>query len=125
MFLFAGTTICQFYSRKIKELLKIENQLSELGNIRAIKCDVTSQSDVIRLFCYLERKVGRLGTWCRLTQDILVNNAGSTWGAPLSQYTDEAFNKILKVNLGRFILQTLRIGFYDVSVDGASTFAIC
>jgi len=33
------------------------------------------------------------------TVDILVNNAGATWGAPLENFPDEAWNKVLDVNV--------------------------
>lgn len=31
--------------------------------------------------------------------DVLVNNAGATWGAPLEEYPDSAWDKVLAVNL--------------------------
>ena len=31
--------------------------------------------------------------------DILVNNAGTNWGAPLAEYTDDAFQKVLATNV--------------------------
>jgi NAD(P)-dependent dehydrogenase (short-subunit alcohol dehydrogenase family) len=31
--------------------------------------------------------------------DVLVNNAGTTWGAPLEDYPDEAFDKVFRLNV--------------------------
>src|SRR5205085_8318963 len=31
--------------------------------------------------------------------DILVNNAGTNWGAPLADYSDDAFQKVLATNV--------------------------
>ncbi|MEP6871803.1 MAG: SDR family NAD(P)-dependent oxidoreductase, partial [Anaerolineaceae bacterium] len=31
--------------------------------------------------------------------DILVNNAGATWGAPLADYPDDAFDKVMNLNV--------------------------
>ncbi len=31
--------------------------------------------------------------------DVLVNNAGATWGAPIEEYPDEAWDKVLAINL--------------------------
>nr|WP_085911265.1 SDR family oxidoreductase [Pseudonocardia autotrophica] len=39
--------------------------------------------------------------------DVLVNNAGATWGAPLEDFPDEAWDKLVRVNLtGVFRLTT-------------------
>jgi len=39
----------------------------------------------------VRRELGRL--------DILVNNAGATWGAPIEEYPDSAWDKVLAVNV--------------------------
>jgi NAD(P)-dependent dehydrogenase (short-subunit alcohol dehydrogenase family) len=36
---------------------------------------------------------------CEPKLDILVNNAGTNWGAPLEDYTDDAFQKVLATNV--------------------------
>lgn len=33
--------------------------------------------------------------------DVLVNNAGATWGAPLDEYPDAAFQKVMNLNVIR------------------------
>jgi NAD(P)-dependent dehydrogenase (short-subunit alcohol dehydrogenase family) len=31
--------------------------------------------------------------------DVLVNNAGATWGAPIEEYPDAAFSKVMNLNV--------------------------
>jgi NAD(P)-dependent dehydrogenase (short-subunit alcohol dehydrogenase family) len=31
--------------------------------------------------------------------DILVNNAGATWGAPIEEFSEEAWDKVMKINV--------------------------
>lgn len=43
--------------------------------------------------------------------DLLVNNAGATWGAPLDDFPDDAWHKLVNVNLtGLFRLTTTLLG---------------
>ncbi len=51
--------------------------------------------------------------------EILVNNAGATWGAPLAEYPDDAFDKVIDLNLKgifhltRFLVPLLEKGARD------------
>lgn len=38
--------------------------------------------------------------------DVLVNNAGATWGAPLDEYPDAAFQKVMNLNVTRIFTLT-------------------
>lgn len=38
--------------------------------------------------------------------DVLVNNAGATWGAPLDEYPDAAFQKVMNLNVNRIFTLT-------------------
>ena len=42
--------------------------------------------------------------------DILVNNAGATWGAPAEDYPDEAWHKVMNLNIERDVLPLARGG---------------
>lgn len=66
-------------------------ELSPFGDCMAIVADVTSGESRQQL---LEQVAARLGTL-----NLLVNNAGANWGAPLHEYPDEGFAKVVDTNL--------------------------
>lgn len=73
---------------------KCDQALSELqpfGDCHAVVADVTKVDDRARL---LEETATRLGSL-----SILVNNAGANWGAPLADYPDDGFAKVINTNL--------------------------
>jgi NAD(P)-dependent dehydrogenase (short-subunit alcohol dehydrogenase family) len=41
--------------------------------------------------------------------DVLVNNAGAVWGAPVDEFPDEAFNKVLNLNVKAVFALTRRL----------------
>ena len=65
--------------------------LQKFGDCTAITANVTSGEDRRRLLEEVERHFGGLS--------ILVNNAGANWGAPLANYPDEGFEKVISTNL--------------------------
>ena len=86
----------------------IANQLTERygQNTIGIKCDVTKEEDVIKLFSKVEKNYGRV--------DTIINNAAATGeyllkeGAAFSDFEDyslDLWNKVLNVNLtGAFLV---------------------
>lgn len=73
---------------------KCDQALAELqafGDCDAVVADVTGAEDRARL---LEETAARLGSL-----SILVNNAGANWGAPLAEYPDDGFAKVINTNL--------------------------
>ena len=66
-------------------------ELREFGDCIAITSDVTSSKERGRLLEEVEQYLGDLS--------ILVNNAGANWGAPLAEYPDEGFEKVVSTNL--------------------------
>jgi NAD(P)-dependent dehydrogenase (short-subunit alcohol dehydrogenase family) len=42
--------------------------------------------------------------------DILINNAGATWGAPAQEHSDEAWLKVINLNVNALFLLTREIG---------------
>jgi NAD(P)-dependent dehydrogenase (short-subunit alcohol dehydrogenase family) len=42
--------------------------------------------------------------------DILVNNAGATWGAPAEDYPDEAWNKVMDLNINAMFRLSREVG---------------
>lgn len=78
-------------SRKAEIGEKVVAQLSGLGSIESIPADLSSEEECRRLAEEVSSRVERL--------DILVNNAGATWGAPLEEWDDAAWNRVLNLNV--------------------------
>jgi NAD(P)-dependent dehydrogenase (short-subunit alcohol dehydrogenase family) len=63
-------------------------ELSSLGSVSAIPANLSTEAECLRLAD---------GVGDRL--DVLVNNAGATWGAPLEDYPESAWDKLVALNL--------------------------
>lgn len=76
-------------SRKAAQCQALVDELGDRAY--ALPADASTQEGCRRLAAALRDKVGRL--------DVLINNAGTTWGAPLEEYPDAGWDKVLAVNL--------------------------
>ena len=76
-------------SRKPDACAEAEEHLSEFGDVRSIPADLSRHDECLRLAESLG--VDRL--------HILVNNAGATWGAPLEEFPEAAWDKVIDLNL--------------------------
>ena len=74
-------------SRKADVGEQVVEDLSGLGPIESIPADLSTEDECRRLAAAVADRVDHL--------DILVNNAGATWGAPLEQWDDAAWNRVL------------------------------
>jgi NAD(P)-dependent dehydrogenase (short-subunit alcohol dehydrogenase family) len=80
-------------SRKRQKCEDAAVRLSEFGECIPIVADVTDAGQRLQLVAQLrDKESGGLS--------ILVNNAGANWGGPISDYPDEAFQKVLNTNVG-------------------------
>lgn len=78
-------------SRKADAGEQAVRELEGFGSVASLPADVSSEDECLRLAALLaEREEGL---------HILVNNAGATWGAPLETYPDDAWDKVLALNL--------------------------
>jgi NAD(P)-dependent dehydrogenase (short-subunit alcohol dehydrogenase family) len=66
-------------------------ELSAYGTCIAIPADVGDAADLKRLVTTLSAQEKKL--------DILVNNAGANWAAPIDEYPEAGWDKVLDVNL--------------------------
>ncbi|MBG0828750.1 SDR family oxidoreductase [Planomonospora sp. ID67723] len=82
----AGATV-YISSRKAAE---VEKTAAELG-CTAVPADLSTADGVAALVEAVSAREDRL--------DVLVNNAGATWGAPLEEYPEHAFDKLWGVNV--------------------------
>ncbi|GIH82398.1 3-oxoacyl-ACP reductase [Planobispora rosea] len=85
-FVDAGATV-YISSRKAAD---VEKTAAELGCV-AVPADLSTPDGVAALVEAVSAREERL--------DVLVNNAGATWGAPLEEYPEHAFDKLWGVNV--------------------------
>lgn len=78
-------------SRKAEVGEEVVKELSALGPIESIPADLSTEEECRRLAGEMASRVDRL--------DILVNNAGATWGAPLEEWDDAAWDRVLNLNV--------------------------
>ncbi len=79
-------------SRKKEVCDAVAAELSKAGTCIAIPADLSQEAEAVRLAQEIaDREPGGL--------DILVNNAGANWGAPLAEYPDKAWDKVLGLNV--------------------------
>lgn len=78
-------------SRKATVCDETAVRLSEHGTCISLPHDLATEAGVTALAADLAGREERL--------DILVNNAGASWGAPLEDYPDSAWDKVLAVNV--------------------------
>jgi NAD(P)-dependent dehydrogenase (short-subunit alcohol dehydrogenase family) len=78
-------------SRSEDKCTQALEELAPFGEVAAVAADVTEQEARVKLVAEVEAHFGAL--------DILVNNAGANWGAPLADYPDAGFAKVMDTNL--------------------------
>ncbi|GAA3811003.1 SDR family oxidoreductase [Sphaerisporangium flaviroseum] len=85
-FVAAGATV-YISSRKAAD---VEKTAAELGCV-AVPADLSTPEGIDTLVSAVAEREDRL--------DVLVNNAGATWGAPLEEYPEHAFDKLWGINV--------------------------
>jgi NAD(P)-dependent dehydrogenase (short-subunit alcohol dehydrogenase family) len=78
-------------SRKADVLDEVAAELSKVGECHAIAADLSAEAECRRLAEAVAARESSL--------DILVNNAGATWGAPLEQFDEAAWERALALNV--------------------------
>jgi NAD(P)-dependent dehydrogenase (short-subunit alcohol dehydrogenase family) len=78
-------------SRKAEVCAQVAEELSAVGECRALPADLSTEAGCRRLAAEVGEREGRV--------HVLVNNAGATWGAPLEDYPAAAWDKVLALNL--------------------------
>ena len=89
-FVDAGATV-NVASRKAEACEETAAELSKKGTCVGIPADLASEEGCRRLAEEIASRHDRL--------DILVNNAGATWGAPLAEHDEAAFERVLALNV--------------------------
>jgi NAD(P)-dependent dehydrogenase (short-subunit alcohol dehydrogenase family) len=78
-------------SRKASECEKVAQELSAFGECHGIGADLGTQEGAKTLADAIGKHESKL--------DVLVNNAGANWGAPITEYPDSAWDKVLALNV--------------------------
>jgi NAD(P)-dependent dehydrogenase (short-subunit alcohol dehydrogenase family) len=66
-------------------------ELKEFGEVVSIPADLSTEAECLRLAAELGKHEQAL--------HILVNNAGTVWGAPLAEFPESGWDKVLALNL--------------------------
>ena len=84
-------------SRKREACDQVASELSKAGQCLSVPADVSTEAGARDLAAQVAQHESSL--------HILVNNAGANWGAPLAEYPDAAWDKVLALNVkGPFLL---------------------
>lgn len=78
-------------SRKVAACEETVAELSEFGDIQAIPADLSNPTEAERLAKEITDQSEKV--------DILVNNAGATWGVPMEEFDEDAWERVLSVNV--------------------------
>ncbi len=93
-------------SRKADVCDAVAAELSQRGRCESLPADLSTEGGCRDLAAEMAGRGNSL--------DILVNNAGANWGAPLEEYDEAAWNRVLDLNvkgvfhLTKFLLPQLR-----------------
>jgi NAD(P)-dependent dehydrogenase (short-subunit alcohol dehydrogenase family) len=78
-------------SRKADACAQATEALSEFGEVSSIPADLSRHDECVRLAGLVDGEFGEL--------HILVNNAGATWGEPLEDFPESAWDRVLDLNV--------------------------
>lgn len=84
----AEVIIC---ARKENELESARQELSAFGTCESIVADLSTVEGARELVRKVGDRVDRL--------DVLVNNAGASWGAPIDDYPESGWDKVMSINV--------------------------
>lgn len=95
-------------SRKADACAEVAAELSAKGTCVGIPADLSTEDGCRLLAEEMSSRVDRL--------DVLVNNAGATWGTPLAEFDETAFEKVLALNVkGVFHLTRFLVPLLEAS----------
>src|SRR4029450_8179870 len=95
-------------SRKAEVCEEVATELSKVGECVALPANLSTEAACRGLAAAVaERETGL---------DILVNNAGATWGAPLAEFDEAAWERVLSLNVkGVFHLTKFLVPLLEAS----------
>ncbi|HEV2361016.1 MAG TPA: SDR family NAD(P)-dependent oxidoreductase, partial [Acidimicrobiales bacterium] len=78
-------------SRKAEVCEEVAAELSKVGECVALPANLATEDECRRLAAEVAAREDSL--------DILVNNAGATWGAPMDEFDEAAWERVLSLNV--------------------------
>ncbi len=97
-------------SRKAEACDATAERLSALGECVSIPADLSGLAGIKALVEQIKRREDKL--------DILVNNAGATWGEPLEEFPEHAWDKVMDINVkGPFFLTQALLPLLEASAS--------
>jgi NAD(P)-dependent dehydrogenase (short-subunit alcohol dehydrogenase family) len=88
-------------ARKVEQVVAAADELSARGTCVAVPADLSTDDGIEHLVAAVRER------WDRL--DILCNNAGATWGAPLDEFPEHAWDKVMNVNVRAVFFTTQKL----------------
>ena len=85
-------------ARKIERLKAAEKALSEFGDCTAIPSDLSNLDGIEMFVAELSKHESKL--------DILINNAGAVWAAPMSEFPEMGWDKVMNINVKGLFFMT-------------------
>ncbi len=88
-------------SRKLEELQATAKELSEFGECIAIQADLSTMEGVEAFSDAIKANEQQV--------HILVNNAGASWGAPIDEYPEAGWDKVMDLNVKSVFFLTQKL----------------
>lgn len=99
-FLRAGARV-YITSRKSEELAAAAAVLSQIGSCISVRSNLSSLDGVRSFASEIRKREDQI--------DILVNNAGASWGAPLEEYPESGWDKVMDLNVKSLFFLTQQL----------------
>ena len=90
-FLEAGASRVYITARKAAACIAAAEELSQYGECIALPGDISTLDGIQGLTATLGQREASL--------DVLVNNAGTGWGAPLEEFPEKGWDKVMDINV--------------------------
>jgi len=88
-------------SRKANVCDGIAEELSKVGRCTSLPFDLSEMAGVEGLAAALSAKIDKL--------DVLVNNAGASWGAPIDEFPEAGWDKVMDLNVKSVFFLTQKL----------------
>jgi NAD(P)-dependent dehydrogenase (short-subunit alcohol dehydrogenase family) len=100
-FLEAGAARVYITARKAAACIETAEALSQYGDCIAIPGDISTLEGIQKLAAILAEREQSI--------DVLVNNAGAGWGAPLEEFPEKGWDKVMDLNVKAPFFLTQRL----------------